>query len=82
LRSALRIDERTLERWRAWWLENFADSRFWKRARAFFMPRLDETVLPLSLVDAFKANSRVGMARLMGFISPITVPARRGAAAM
>ena len=82
LRLALRINERTLSRWRAWWLEDFADSRFWKSARAFFTPRLDETLLPLSLVEAFRAKRRAGMARLMEFISPITVPARKGAAAM
>ena len=82
LREALGIDKRTLERWRTWWLENFVGSRFWKSARAFFMPRLDETVLPLSLVEVFQAKRRAGMARLLEFISPITVPARKGAAAM
>ena len=82
LRDELGISERTLERWRAWWLEDFADSRFWKGARAFFMPRLEEAVLPLSLVDAFAANTREGMVRLLEFIAPITVPARKGAAAM
>ena len=75
-------DKRTLERWRTWWLENFAGSRFWKSARARFVPRLNETVLPLSLVDAFKATVRGGMARLLEFISPITIPSRKGAAAM
>lgn len=46
------------------------------------MPRLDETVLALSLVEVFKATARAGMARLLEFISPITVAARRGVAAM
>ena len=80
--SALGISERTLVRWRAWWLENFADSAFWKTARARFMPRLDERLLPLSLVDAMGGTRRDGMARLMGFLSPITIPARKGVAAM
>lgn len=82
LREALGIRARTVERWRVWWLENFADSGFWKSARARFMPRLDEPLLPLSLVDAFHAKQRAGMARLLEFIAPITVPARKGAAAM
>lgn len=82
LRDELGISERTLERWRAWWLENVADSGFWKSARARFLPRLDERVLPLPLVDAFKAKRRAGMVRLMGFLSPITIPARKGVAAM
>ena len=82
LRDELGISERTLERWRAWWLESFADRPFWKTARARFMPRLDESRLPLSLVEAFDAKRRDGMARLLEFIAPITVPARKGAAAM
>jgi len=82
LREALGIDKRTLERWRTWWLENFADGGFWKIERARFMPRLDETVLPLSLVEAFDAKQRAGLVRLMEFISPITVPTRNGGAAM
>ena len=82
LREALGIDKRTLERWRDWWLENFTGSPFWKTARARFLPRLDEPLLPLSLVEAFNAKQRAGMARLLEFLAPITVPARKGAAAM
>lgn len=82
LREALGIDKRTLERWRTWWLENFVGSSFWKSARAFFSPRLNEKALPLSLVDAFKARSRECMARLLKFISPLTVSARKGTVAM
>lgn len=82
LREVLGIDKRTLERWRRWWLENFVGSRFWKQARAFFMPRLKESVFPLSLVEAFNAKGRVGMARLLEFIAPITVPGRLGATVM
>jgi hypothetical protein len=82
LREALGISERTLERWRAWWLENFVDSAFWKSARARFMPRLDETLLPLSLVEAFTSEWREGLIRLLLFIAPLTVPARKGAVAM
>ena len=82
LREALGIDRRTLARWRTWWLANFAYSPFWKGARARFMPRLDDSVMPLSLVDIFKAAGPEGMARLLEFISPVTVPARKGAVAM
>lgn len=82
LREALGIDKRTLERWRAWWLENFVASPFWKSARAFFMPRLDKSILPLSLVEVFGAKQRDGMVRLLEFISPITVPGGLEGAAM
>ncbi len=38
LREVLGIDRRTLERWRQWWLGLFAQSSFWKEARARFHP--------------------------------------------
>jgi hypothetical protein len=82
LRNELGISERTLERWRAWWLENFVDSAFWKSARARFMPRVEESLLPLSLVAAFAAEGREGLIRLLLFIAPITAPARKGVGAM
>jgi hypothetical protein len=72
LRQELGIDRRTLKRWRKWWLENFVQSGFWKEARARFMPRLDEVILPLSLVEAFRAERRDGMVKLLEFLSPIT----------
>jgi hypothetical protein len=81
LRNELGISERTLERWRVWWLENFVDSAFWKSARARFMPRVEESLLPLSLVAAFAAEGREGLIRLLLFIAPITAPARKGVAA-
>ena len=82
LREELGISERTLQRWRAWWLENFVDSAFWKSAQARFMPRLEELLLPLSLVEVFAAKRREGLLRLLLFIAPITAPVRKGAAAM
>ena len=72
LRQELGIDERTLKRWREWWLENVVQSGFWKGARARFMPRLDEAILPLALVEAFGAKRRDGMVKLLMFLSPIT----------
>jgi len=75
LRQELGVDERTLKRWRAWWLETFAESRFWRGARGQFMPTVDEKVIPLSLVEAFGAN-RAGLLKLMEFLSPITAPGK------
>jgi len=75
LRQELSIDERTLKRWRQWWLETFVQSGFWKGERGRFMPGLDEKTTPLSLVEAFGAN-REGLVKLMEFLSPITVPGK------
>lgn len=73
LRQELGIDVRTLKRWREWWLKNFVDSGFWKAAKAQFMPRLNEEIVPLSLVDAFGAKERDGMVNLLKFLAPISV---------
>ncbi len=74
LRQELGIDEKTLKRWREWWLKNFVQSGFWKVAKARFMPGLDEKNMPLSLVMNFGAKRRDGMLKLLAFLSPITVP--------
>ena len=76
------IDERTLRRWRKWWLETFVEGPFWKTARARFMPRLVEKTMPLCLVEAFGGLCEDGLLRLLEFLSPITVPARKEAPAM
>jgi hypothetical protein len=47
------VPKRTLERWRAWWLHDFVESRFWVNARARFMPPLEAAALPASLVARF-----------------------------
>ena len=44
----------TLLRWRTWWLEAFPVSRFWQSLRGRFMPAVDETTLPCSLVERFE----------------------------
>lgn len=75
LRQVLGINEKTLKRWRTWWLETFAQSEFWKGARGRFMPTVDEKIMPLSLVKAFEVN-RAGLLKLMEFLSPITVPGK------
>jgi len=82
LRQIAGLDAKTLERWRAWWLETFIDSGFWKGAKARFMPAVDEQRMPLCLVEAFGAQHREGLVRLLEFLAPITVPDRKGVAGM
>lgn len=72
LRESLAIDRRTLERWRAWWLETFVQSTFWKAARARFMPLVNESNLPLSLCEAFQIDRRDKLLELLKFLSPLT----------
>lgn len=76
------IAERTLKRWREWWLGEFVESPFWKGGRAMFMPLLNESEMPLSLADGFKAKTREGLVKLMKFLSPVTTGAGLGEQAM
>ena len=72
----LKIDRRTLERWRQWWLGLFVESSFWKQARARFLPPLCEQSLPLSLCLSFAVDERRDrLLELLKFLSPITTPA-------
>jgi hypothetical protein len=72
----LKIDRRTLERWRQWWLGLFVESAFWKQARARFMPPICEQSLPLSLCLSFAvAERRDRLLKLLKFLAPITTPA-------
>jgi hypothetical protein len=78
LRQALdlKVDRRTLERWRQWWLGLFVQSPFWKEAHARFMPPLCQTSLPLSLCLKFEVEERRDrLLELLKFLSPITTPA-------
>ena len=74
LRQVLPIDRRTLQRWRQWWLESFVRTRFWKAARARFMPPLCEAILPRSLVQGFEIERRDRLLDLLKFLAPLTVP--------
>ena len=75
IREVLRIDSRTLKRWRQWWLDTFVRSTFWKAARARFMPVVCEQTLPLSLWLSFGLEERDRLLAVLEFLSPITTPA-------
>jgi len=74
LREVLRIDRRTLERWRQWWLGLFVDSAFWREARARFLPPLCQKTMPLSLGLRFEVQRRGRLLDLLKFLAPITTP--------
>lgn len=74
LREVLRIDRRTLERWRQWWLGRFVDSSFWREARARFLPPLCQKTIPLSLCLRFAVQRRSRLLELLKFLAPITTP--------
>lgn len=64
----LGVDRRTLERWRRWWLQEFAPGRVWRAARGRFVPPPDEATLPWSLWQRFGGPGAV--VDLLRFLSP------------
>lgn len=73
LAQSLSVPRRTLERWRRWWLEAFAQSSFWKAACARFLPPVDIEALPASLLERFSGQDAQGrMIALLQFLSPLS----------
>lgn len=75
LRELLGVSSRTLARWRTWWREAFAESAFWKAAKAAFSPPLDETGAPRSLLERFGGEPLEQLAALLRFVRPLSTPA-------
>lgn len=73
LRELVGVSARTVNRWRLWWREVFAQTPFWKAACGFFRTPVDQSSLPLSLLEAFPVNqARRKLLRLLRFICPLT----------
>jgi hypothetical protein len=66
------IDRRTIARWRGWWRDAFTATPFWRNARAAFMPLVDETRLPGTLIDRFGGDEPDRLVALLRFLGPLT----------
>jgi len=66
------IDRRTLVRWRAWWRSTFTAGWFRPIAAAAFMPPLDVTGLPVTLLDRFAGAIDQRLIALLRFLGPLT----------
>jgi hypothetical protein len=72
LRGRFGVRERTLQRWRAWWLQTFPRTVFWKGARARLVPAVDEQRLPASLLERFPDPPDDRVVACLKFLAPIT----------
>ena len=72
LAELIRLDRRTIERWRGWWREVFTAMPFWQIARAAFMPSVDEGKLPAAMLERFTGDAAERMLALLRFLGPIT----------
>ena len=68
----VRFERRTAERWRRWWRETFTATPFWQIARARFMPPVDQTHLPTTLIDRLTGDDTDRLVALLRFLGPIT----------
>jgi hypothetical protein len=72
LREILGIDPRTLARWRHWWREIFAESRWWQAMRGRFASPVRTAALPDSLLQRFAGDSWTPLVALLRFVAPTT----------
>jgi transposase-like protein len=73
LGAALGASRRTVQRWRAWWLEEFPETPLWRAVCARFMPPVAVQWLPASLVQAMTGTPPEVLARLLVLLSPLTI---------
>lgn len=72
LGELLRVDRRTLRRWRRWWRRQLVQLPWWRIGRGRFSPALDEERLPGSLVERFNGRLDERLVALLSFVSPLT----------
>lgn len=68
----LGASRRTLVRWRRWWSTMFAPSRFWTSLRGRFVPLIDESALPGSLLSRVLATEEPAVVVLLRLLAPIS----------
>jgi hypothetical protein len=71
LEDRLGVSERTLVRWRRWWLQDFAQSRFWTAVRGRFATPVESDHLPASLLERFEGDERTQVVATLRFLVPI-----------
>jgi hypothetical protein len=73
MRELVGVSRRTLHRWRQWWRESFVRTEFWRTTRARFVPPVDSSDLPASLVERFEERSdSEKVLAVLGLLMPLT----------
>lgn len=72
LKALLGVDRRTLARWRDWWRESFPRTAWWLGACGRFLPCLDPSDLPRSLLARFAGRGAERLASLLKFLAPLS----------
>jgi hypothetical protein len=73
LRELLTISERTLDRWRTWWIHDFWRTPFWQSMCERMSVPVETARLPQSLLERFDADTETDrMVQLLRFVSPLS----------
>ena len=73
LGAELGVARQTLQRWQAWWVEQFPLTPLWRATCARFMPPVSEALLPGELITRFAGPAHETLMRLLVWLSPVTV---------
>jgi hypothetical protein len=77
MRALVGVSVRALQRWRAWWLQAFPETVFWREARGRMASPVDEGRLPASLLERFSGDGAgSGLLACLRFLAPITTSSR------
>jgi hypothetical protein len=76
MRELCGVSVRTLRRWRKWWREEFVHTRLWSGLRGRFAYRVDESLLPASLLEQIEGRGECERAvRALQLLLPLTAGA-------
>ena len=73
LGAELGVARQTLQRWQAWWTEQFPLTPLWRATCARFMPPVLEAQLPGELITRFAGPAHEALMRLLIWLSPVSV---------
>ena len=73
LGAELGVARQTLQRWQAWWVEQFPLTPLWRATCARFMPPVLEAQLPGELITRFAGPAHEALMRLLIWLSPVSV---------
>lgn len=65
----------TIDRWRRWWLDVFAESPFWRAVRGHFAVPVDMGRLPYSLWARFGGDAEQRLVSTLRLLSPMSTNA-------
>lgn len=80
LGAELGVARQTLQRWQAWWVEQFPLTPLWRATSSRFMPPVPQAQLPGELITRFAGPAHEALMRLLVWLSPVTIGRGQAAA--